>query len=127
MIELTYLRLSEVELGLSCSRDTLTRCAAVGLLNLHGEKKGRRVVAATYYALKARIEAGEDLWQLLRDAETASAAVPSPSEVSATAKAQSTKTPKASGGTPRRRKKASASPESERKAKPGPSWLKLIT
>jgi hypothetical protein len=116
MTEPAYYRLSEVEELFRISRDTLIRWARAGIFDLQGENRGRRATGVSVRAALGRLEAGEDLWQVVKESEQRA--------VSRTARAQSTRTKQANGGTSHPHSTASDSPEFEPLASKPPSWLK---
>src|SRR6266508_1165369 len=126
MTEPAYYKLTEVEVLLRCSRDTINRLERVGLLKVNGAtSRQRRANGGSVRRFLARIEKGESLWDLLH-AATAAQSAPGP-----TAKAPSTTTATGgSGATSRRRSTKSGShgntSATATPASTPPSWLKRI-
>lgn len=118
MAEPAYYYLAEVEELFRISRDSLARWARAGIFVLQGQNRGRRATGASVRAALRRVEAGEDLWQVVRESEAGA---------QPTARGRSTKTPAASGGTSHPRTKSDDSLEFEPLVSKPPSWLERIT
>lgn len=116
-----YYYLSEVEELFRLSRDSLIRWAKAGIFDLQGTNRGRRATGASVRAAYARQEAGEDLWQAVKESESRARSAAKP-----TAKVRSTKTEKESGGSsPRPKVDAESLADAPLVSKPQ-SWLKRI-
>jgi 1,2-phenylacetyl-CoA epoxidase PaaB subunit len=121
MTEPAFYYLSEVEEMFRLSRDSLTRWAKAGIFVLQGENKGRRVTGASARAAYARLEAGEDLWLVVKQHESSA-----PSEPKPMARVRSIKTKEAPGGMARQPIKDSDSDLFEPLVSKQPEWLKRI-
>ncbi len=121
MSEPAYYYLSEVCAMFRVSADTINRLVRLGILVAHGRSAGRRFQGAAARALHARIEQGEDLWQIKADAEKAHALAPTDTEVSTSMKS-------AKNGTSSRRKRQGSARRASATGptKLPPDWLKRI-
>lgn len=119
MADQAYYYLTEVEELFRISRDSLTRWARAGIFDLQGQNRGRRATGASVRAALRRVEAGEDLWRVVKEREAA--------EAQPMVKARAIKTARGGGGISPQPSKGSDSLVSEPLTSKPHSWRKKTT